>query len=109
MPGWHSRHTERGHTALEGLVGQVVHEDLDVQAHPELPLLLEDRLYRLQEFLLGLEQRESLSQISAAGEYFRMICETGRIHQPIRTQTNSILNQKLFCFFIITCETQSIH
>lgn len=75
MPGWRSRHTERGHTAPEVPVGQVVHEDLDVQVHPELQLLPEDRLYRLQEFLLDLDQRDSLSE-RAAGEYFIMICET---------------------------------
>lgn len=59
MPGWRSRHTEMGHIALEVLVVQVVHEDLDFRAHPELQLLLENHLYLLQEFLLDLEQTGS--------------------------------------------------
>lgn len=65
MRGWRSRHTETDHTGLEVPVDQAVREDLDVQAHPELRLLLEDRLYPLQEFLLDLEQRNRSSQRAA--------------------------------------------
>lgn len=75
MPGWRSRHTVRGRTALSVQEVRADREDQGYQALPEHLQIQEDRLFHIRAYLQDLWCKYDLSRRLSLQHVYKEIFE----------------------------------